>query len=77
MSNKPIKSFYSLGVSASVFRNEATDSEGKDFTTFSCTLNRSYKKDDKTEYTNSLREGDLAIAHALLLKAFFWIQENK
>lgn len=76
-SKSPIKNFYSNGVNVSIFANEAKTKAGESFTSYSVSLSRSYKLDGKTEYTQSLGESDLAVAHALILKAYFYIVEMR
>ena len=73
----PIRNFYASGVSVSVFSNENVAKNGEKFLAYSVSISRSYKNGDKTEYTNSLGEFDLAITHALILRAMFFIQEQR
>ena len=69
MANKPVRVLRAGNVSVSIWENEAK--QGRETRTFSTvTLQRSYRSKEETEYTQSLRLGDLPTAARLLDLAF-------
>ena len=70
--NRPIHSIKSGGLDISIWENNF-----KDNTSYSVTMQRSYKTDDGWKQTNFLRKHDLLLASRLLEKAFDYINDIK
>ena len=68
MASSPTKRFRFGNVSLSKFEN-TNSKDGKSFTTASYTLQKSYKVDDKTKFTNSLKPNEMMFAIQCLQEA--------
>ncbi len=73
---KPEKKFSTGAISAAVWCNEAVK-DGKVSSYRTVKLQRSYKKDDKWEHTQSLREADLPKAVLVLEEAYKYLVLGK
>ena len=74
--NKPEKKFSTGAISCAVWRNEAVK-DGKESSFHTVTLQRSYKKGDKWEHTQSLRVNDLPKAALCLEEAYKYLVLNQ
>jgi hypothetical protein len=73
---KPEKKFSTGAISCAIWCNESVK-DGKVSTFHTVTLQRSYKKDDKWEHTQSMRVNDLPKAALCLEEAFRYLVLNQ
>jgi len=76
--NKPVQTFESGLIKVSVWENKNTSKDGKDYSSFSVTVQRGYKdKEDNWKNTQSLNNADIPKAVLVLNKAFEYINTKK
>jgi hypothetical protein len=67
MANRPAKTFKAYPVEVAIFQGQYG---------YSCSVQKTFKKDNKYEHTNFLGPNDAAVAGVLLNYAFQWMLEN-